>query len=212
TGTRPWLPCLICQSTKAQNASSSIAPLRIGVIRAGNEPLNMQLPPTDPRPTTVGLGASFGDRRWRKIDASPTCGKRWHRPPGGIGASGRHNRADGHNSSPLLRLVDVTGRARPAAPPRCGIRDATAQSSNRTNDAMIARNSGHIMTMRHNIQVKSILRGPALRLALCAGVAAATSSALLAYPSAPPIARDSGDIIEVAAARSASPAQVQEAI
>src|SRR5690606_18159700 len=68
------------------------------------------------------------------------------------------------------------------------------------------------MTMRHNTQVKSILRGSALRLALCAGVAAATSSALLAYPSAPPVARDSGAIIKVAAARSASAAQVQEAI
>ena len=40
TGTRPWLPSLICQFTILRNASSSTRPFFIGVIKAGKEPLS----------------------------------------------------------------------------------------------------------------------------------------------------------------------------
>jgi hypothetical protein len=43
-GTKADEPDSICQSTSARNASSSIAPSRIGVTRAGIDPLNILFP------------------------------------------------------------------------------------------------------------------------------------------------------------------------
>src|SRR5436189_5891096 len=40
TGTRPFVPSLICQATNFRKADSSTFPSFMGVIKAGNEPLN----------------------------------------------------------------------------------------------------------------------------------------------------------------------------
>src|SRR6185436_1764452 len=54
-GTTPWVPSVICQSTKASNAFSSTFPLRNGVISAQIEPLNMVDPPgSDDSPASAG--------------------------------------------------------------------------------------------------------------------------------------------------------------
>ena len=43
TGTSPWVPSAICQSTNASSAASSISPSLNGVTRATREPLNISL-------------------------------------------------------------------------------------------------------------------------------------------------------------------------
>src|SRR6201993_1073047 len=55
TGTRPWVPSLICQFTSARKAASSREPFLNGVTKAVKDPLKFVLAAMDFSPNAQGL-------------------------------------------------------------------------------------------------------------------------------------------------------------
>ncbi len=81
-GTRPWLPCAICQDTSLRNAASSTFPSRMGVMRAGIEPLMLS-----------------------RVNAMTAC--RWYR-----GRNYRGARARGKAGTAMTHTPEVKSRTR----------------------------------------------------------------------------------------------------